>query len=294
MEESEFDQNQIYYYNNNNQMPFNNEEELSEYEVKEDLIKIHEIKDIKNKSNNNYYSQTYQQPSRKIINKNDYNDNTYYNTYEETDDYYPTSTKSVENNYKTYYQYKSQTQDNFYNKKHILCPDCADKEKEKSKKKEVLCCECEHELEREAKIKENKKNEKNIEINKSNNEEIINNNKREEYKIEESLNNYEDGEQIKIGYVNAPFLVEEKEDNNNNTTKLNDSEKKYIIDFILKELDKEEEMEKNCEFEEISCLKILFKLLNEKDKKYIVEEIKNKIKDEKKEQKFNSFIFMLE
>ena len=164
-----------------------------------------------------------------------------------------------------------------------LCNECKRGEKNKKKKK-VICDECQQE---ESSKKINKKQILHYECmqedQKNNKNEMPSNDRRlEDDNIQANFNN--DGDQINIGYVNAPFLAEESEDNKT----LNDNDRKVLIDSILKELNK------NKNIGDDTNLKITFKVLNENDKKKIVEEVKKQIKDEEQEKKFNSLIYMLE
>jgi hypothetical protein len=286
-----------------------------DFEIEENLNDIHEIKELSNSENNfqnNYMSRTYQpiRTKKNIYEKveikleGDPSTRAAFNTFK------PNRQKNINYGVSTPQCQRWSGKDAnkskkiFGRNKKILCPDCEEKEKleglcnecrreeEYKKKMQMLCDECRREEEKERNKCLNKKK---VLCNECKREEENNNYKKEEllsnvYKseekniIESSPNNEDGGEQIKIGYVDAPFLVEKDEDNK----ALNDSDRKDLIDSILKELDKEENIEEN------TSLKIAFKVLNEKDKKLIIEEIKRKITDEKQEQKFNNMINMLE
>ena len=280
-----------------------------DFEIEENLNDIHEIKELSNRENNfqnNYMSKTFQ-PIRTKKNtcekveiklEGDPSTRAAFNTFK------PNRQKNIDYGVSTPQCQRWSGKDAKKNNNKILCPDCEEKEKleelcnecrreeEFKKKEQVLCDECRREEEKERNKCLNKKK---VLCNECKQEEENNNYKNEEllshkYKSEEkdiidsSPNNEDGGEQIKIGYVDAPFLIEENEDNKT----LNDSDRKDLIDSILKELDKEENIGEN------TSLKIAFKVLNEKDKKLIIEEVKRKIIDEKQEQKFNNMIYMSE
>ena len=251
-----------------------------EFEVLEDINDIHEIKELSNSANDYntyqsycYKSQTYQpfRTTKNIYGKveikleGDPSTITSFATYKPNRDYSASSQScqrwsAVDGN---------KTKKNLYKNKITLCPECEEDEKykglcdeckkeEKSKrKKEVLCDECKREQER---LKNKCLNKQEVLCNECKQEEIKNNKENEkllyEYKLEEEnirINDDDDGEQIKIGVVDAPFLSEENEGNKT----LNDSDRKDLINSILKELDKEENIDEN------TSLKITFKVLNE-------------------------------
>lgn len=294
--------------------------ELTEedFEITEDLNDIHEIKDFNTSSfelKNKYYFQNYQP----LINKRNFYQDVEIKLEGDPSTRNPFNAYRANRDINNYYQSsralwqtceEEEINKNKYNRnKRSLCPNCEKKEQfkrlcnecireekykglcneckreEKYKnRKKVICDECQQE---ESSKKLNKKQilhyEYKQEDQKNNKNEMSSNQSRlEDYNIQSNYNN--DGDQINIGYVNAPFLAEESEDNKI----LNDNDRKVLIDSILEELNENKNIGDN------TNLKITFKVLNENDKKKIVEEVKKQIKDEKQEKKFNSLIYMLE